>query len=71
MKAVVALGSVALLAASPAKGRVRFYVRTFDGTLTAEAGEHDLGEQRHRLWRLFMAGHELITAMREVSTRES
>ncbi|MGH7522027.1 MAG: hypothetical protein ACREMI_12205 [Gemmatimonadales bacterium] len=51
----------------PSPGRVRFYVRTFKGTLTAEAGEEDLGEMRHSLSELFHAGHAVIAAVREVS----
>ena len=51
----------------PGVGRVRFYVRTFEGTLTAEASEDDLGEQRHALSPLFHSGHAVIAAMRELS----
>jgi hypothetical protein len=70
-EAHVALLSRTVETPLPAVGRVRFYVRTFDETLTGEAGENDLGEQRHPLWRLFMAGQQLITAMREVATQET
>jgi hypothetical protein len=51
----------------PAVGRVRFYVRTFEGTVTAEASEDDLGEERHPLSPLFHSGHAVIAAMRESS----
>jgi hypothetical protein len=51
----------------PSVGRVRFFLRTFAGTLTAEADEEDLGEGRHPLSPLFHAGHEVITAVRESS----
>ena len=51
----------------PAVGRVRFYMRTFGGTLTAEADEQDLGEMRHGLSALFHAGHDVITAVRHAS----
>jgi hypothetical protein len=51
----------------PAVGRVRFYVRTFEGTVTAEASEDDLGEERHSLSPLFHSGHAVIAAMRESS----
>lgn len=51
----------------PAIGRVRFYVRTFDGTLTAEAAERELGERRHLLSPLFYAAHGVITAVREAT----
>ena len=51
----------------PAPGRVRFYLRTHRGTLTAEADEQDLGEMRHPLSPLFHAGHKVITAVREAT----
>ncbi len=51
----------------PGVGRVRFYVRTFEGTLTAEASEDDLGEERHALSPLFHSGHVVIAVMRELS----
>jgi hypothetical protein len=51
----------------PAVGRVRFYARTFDGLLTTEAAEVDLGENRHPLSPLFHLGHEVIAAVREAS----
>ena len=53
----------------PEIGRVRFYVRTFGGTLAAEASEDEISENRHSLGRLYAAGHRLITAIREASTR--
>jgi len=51
----------------PEAGRVRFYVRTFDGTRTAEAAEGDLGNMRHALSPLFHAGHAVISAVRQAS----
>jgi hypothetical protein len=51
----------------PKPGRVRFYVRTFERTLTAEADEQDLGEMRHPLSPLFHAGHNVIGAVREAT----
>ena len=51
----------------PGVGRVRFYVRTFGGTLTAEADEQDLGDGRHLLAPVFHAGHAMIAAISEVS----
>lgn len=54
----------------PSVGRVRFYVRTFEGTLTGEAGEEDLGEGRHPLSPVFHAGHAVITAMREATAAQ-
>ena len=63
------LGEFALAGdtALPDTGRVRFYLRTFSGTLTAEAGEQDLAYNRHPLSALFHAGHAVITAVRESS----
>jgi len=49
----------------PEVGRVRFYVRTFKGTLSAEANEEDLGEDRHTLSPVFHAAHSVISAVRE------
>lgn len=48
----------------PQSGRVRFYVKTFDGLLTAEASEEDLNSDRHPLSPVFDAGHDVITAVR-------
>ncbi len=53
----------------PAAGRVRFYLRTFGGTLGAEAKEDDLGNMRHPLSGLFHAAQATIAAVRESSTR--
>lgn len=50
----------------PQPGHTRFYVLTRSGTLTAEAKEMDLGENRHVLSPLFYSAQELITEMREV-----
>jgi hypothetical protein len=54
----------------PQTGRVRFYVRTFGGTLGAEADEQDLGHGRHMLSPVFHAGHAVITEMRLVSEEQ-
>jgi hypothetical protein len=51
----------------PAVGHVRFTLRTFEGTLGAEASEADLVARRHPLSTLFSATHEVITALREVT----
>ena len=51
----------------PEPGRVRFYVRTFGATLTAEVAEEDLGHRRHPLSPVFHAGHAVITELRLVS----
>jgi hypothetical protein len=53
----------------PQVGRVRFYIRTFSGTLTAEAAEQALVSKHDRLSPLFHAGHGVITAIRLTSTR--
>jgi hypothetical protein len=52
----------------PGVGRVRFYLRTFGGTVSAEADEEDLGNTRHELSKLFHAAHATIAAIREAST---
>jgi len=53
----------------PKEGRVRFYVRTHAGTLTAEADEKLLGNRLHKLSPVFLAGHAVITQMRLISER--
>jgi hypothetical protein len=54
----------------PAEGRVRFYLRTFSGTVSADADEEDLGNMRDQLSALFHAGHAVITAVREATSGE-
>ena len=49
----------------PRRGRVRFYVRTFDGLLTAEADEREL-EQPHALSPIFHAGHAVIAELQRL-----
>ena len=49
----------------PAPGRIRFYLMTFSGTFTGDFDENTLGEGHHKLSKLFYAGHEVISAMRE------
>lgn len=51
---------------TPRIGRVRFYARTYEGTLGAEATEDQLGKH-HPLSPVFRAGHAVITAIRESS----
>jgi hypothetical protein len=51
----------------PDVDRVRFYVLTFTGTLTAEAGERELGKRTHELSALFYAAHDVITQIRITS----
>jgi hypothetical protein len=53
----------------PKPGRVRFYIRTFETTLAAEADEQELGRNFHELAPLFHAGHAVITQMRLISER--
>jgi hypothetical protein len=53
----------------PRQAAVRFYLVTTNGVLTAEAIEDDLGNMRHKLSPLFHKGHDLITAIRVVSSR--
>ena len=50
----------------PQTGRVRFYVHTFDGIVTADRNEEDLGYERDSLAPVFHAGHAVIAAIREV-----
>ena len=58
----------ALATPLPELGEVKFYVRTYNGTLGAGANEQDLGESRHHLSPLFHAGHAVIDAVREFAT---
>jgi hypothetical protein len=51
----------------PAVGRVRFYLLTFSGALTADADQTSLGEGRHPLSPLFYAGHDLLAEVRKAS----
>jgi hypothetical protein len=64
-EANLAAFGAALATPPPEVGRVRFYLRTFQGTLGTEAKENDLGEGRHPLSPLFHAGHAVITAIRQ------
>ena len=54
----------------PRAGRVKFFLRTFTGTLGAEAGETELGAGTDRLSEVFLAAHAVITAVREATPRE-
>jgi len=53
----------------PKVGRVKFYILTYSGVLTGEFDENLLGEDKHKLSKLFYAGHDVITAIREVEER--
>jgi len=55
----------------PSTGRVRFCVLTFEGGRTAEADELDLGEGRHPLSGVFLAGHDVITELREMDESDA
>jgi hypothetical protein len=48
----------------PAAGRIRFYVLTFDGALTAEADEGEVVAGRHVLAPLFHRSDDVITQVR-------
>lgn len=47
----------------------RFYIRTPEGVLTAEAAEAELGSGKHSLSQLFFAGQAVITQLRLVTER--
>lgn len=49
----------------PDPGRVRFYVRTFKGTLLGEAGHEELEGGGHALSPVYLAGGNLLSALRE------
>ena len=53
----------------PRIGRVRFYVRTFGPTLTGEADDQDLSQNRHQLSPVYHAGHAVMTEIRNASER--
>lgn len=52
---------------TPRIGRVRLYVRTFEGTFGAEATDEELSGRVHPLSTVFYAGHAVITAIRMAS----
>ncbi len=53
----------------PKPSYTRFYWLTGNGSLTAEAKEDDLGNDRHPLSPLFYKGHELISEVRAVEQK--
>jgi hypothetical protein len=55
---------------TPRIGRVRFYARTFEETRGVEVGEDELSRHLHPLSPVFLAGHAVITAIRESSGAE-
>ena len=52
---------------SPEPGKIRFYLLTFDGVMTAEGLEAELAGGRAALSALFYAGHDVLTLARLVS----
>jgi len=51
----------------PARGEVQLLVLTRDGVRGARASQAALASGKHSLSRLFLSGHELLTALREES----
>ena len=52
----------------PDEGRVRIYLRTFDGTMVVEADDEDLGDNNHLISPLFLAAHDVIAALCKASS---
>ena len=48
----------------PGVGRLRFYLLTFSGALTAEVAEEELQDGQHPLAALYTAGQEVLTQVR-------
>lgn len=53
--------------APPNVGEVKFHLLTYDGPLTIQVSEQDLGHNQHRLSAMFHAGHEVIARMTAAS----
>jgi len=53
----------------PEIGRMKFYVLTRDGVYSAETDEKEMLSGRHALFPLFLAGNEVLTALRTASER--
>ena len=51
----------------PEKDRVRFYVLTYSGNLTADVSEKELASGKHALSQLYLDGHKVIAQIREAS----
>ena len=49
----------------PRPKHTRFFILSTDGTWTEEAPEQELGQNCHQLSVLYMAGHAVITAIRQ------
>jgi hypothetical protein len=54
----------------PKKGHTRLYLLTFDGIVSREAREEDLGFNRHMLSPPFHAAQKVITEIRLVEERK-
>jgi hypothetical protein len=55
----------------PDEGMVRFYLRTRAELLTAAAKHEDLGEGRHPLSTLFLAGQDVLTPLRVMTEQQN
>jgi hypothetical protein len=53
----------------PSEGHTRFYFFTFNGILTADVKEDDLGNNRSPLSPLFHKGHEVIATARFIDEK--
>jgi len=51
----------------PEAGRMKFYVLTQSGVYTADGAEPEVTHQGHALFPLFLAGNEVLTALRSKS----
>ena len=51
----------------PQAERVRFYILTFSGPVTADAAESDLAGGKHPLSQFYMMGQNVITEIRQIS----
>jgi hypothetical protein len=53
----------------PTVGTTSFYARTDSGVLAGSGADEDLGQGRHDLSPLFLAGHAVLTELRLISER--
>lgn len=53
----------------PSDGKVRFYLRTFSGVLTAEAEEQVLGDGKHALSPLYIEGLAVLGQVQSLDAR--
>jgi hypothetical protein len=54
----------------PVAGRVRFTIRTYSGTFSAEASEKSIASGHHLLWPLFTCAHETLTQLRLLAEKK-